>query len=123
MTRFLVATAARATTAAACDYLDGRVESGDDVYVVTVAEDDEGERDVGFDTVRARLGDRATVRTLRYSGTPARVVVGFARERDIDEIILGPRRGGADGEGASTLGSTTRAVLTTVDLPVFVVGL
>ena len=38
MTTFLVATASVHTTAAACDYLDGRVTPEDTVLVVSVTE-------------------------------------------------------------------------------------
>lgn len=129
MTRFLVATASRETTEAACDYLEQRVEAGDEVYVLTVeesggeGEDEGGEEptDAGFDVARTRLAGTATVRTIRQSGSPDRVIVLFARERDMDEIIVGPHTGTRE-EGISALGSTARAVLRETDMPVFVVG-
>lgn len=120
MTRFLVATASRATTTAACEYLEERLTRDDEVYVVTV-EDGEGERpDVGFEEARTRLATAAEVRTLRREGTPSRVIVAYARRGEVDEVIVGPRTGGGDAAG---IGSTTRAVLRAVDKPVFVVGL
>lgn len=137
MTRFLVATASRGTTEAACEYLEGRLESGDDVYLLTVEEaDDTGNAngdgegsgdgtgtptDAGFDLARPRLGGLATLRTIRLSGDPARVIVTFARDRDVDEIVIGPHSG-ASGTDPSVLGGTARGVLRETDKPVFVVG-
>lgn len=118
MTRYLVAAASRETAAAACDYLDGKVSRGDEVYLLTV---DEEEQPIGDSTAvsqlaQDRLADRATVRTIRTEGRPDREIVGFAREREVDEIVVGPTRGDSPG-----IGSTTRSVLNKVEVPVFVV--
>lgn len=137
MTRFLVATASRGTTEAACEYLEERLESGDEVYLLTVEEaastgyangdgessaDDNGKpTDVGFGLARPRLGGLATLRTIRLSGDPARVIVTFARDREVDEIVIGPHSGAAETD-PSVLGSTARGVLRETDKPVFVVG-
>lgn len=122
MTRYLVATASGGTTAAACDYLEPKVEDTDEVYVLTVeGEGDgdgspaEGDREVGLTDAQVRLS-AAEVRTIRREGTPHREILGFARERDVDEVIVGARRGGAG------LGETARAVLEKTDRPVFVVS-
>ncbi|WP_255149143.1 universal stress protein [Halorarius halobius] len=118
MTRYLVAAASPETATAACDYLDGTVEDGDEVFVLTVQEEArpvEGRAAVSG-VAQDRLAGRATVRTYRKTGTPDRVIVAFARERGVDQIVLGPNRGGDAG-----IGSTTRSVLATVDAPVFVV--
>lgn len=214
MTRYLVATASEGVTEAACDYLDGRLEPTDVVFVLTVdddrdtaddgperadadartddgeggadgggadedgadeddvdeddgGEDDGGEgganedgvaedgvdgngtngngadddhadddreevdrtdrtdrtdptdRDAALALAQATLTTAGTVRTFRRRGRPDREIVAFVRENDIDEIIMGPSRG----PGASTIGTTTRAVLNAVDRPVFVVPL
>lgn len=147
MTTFLVPAASRETAVAACDYLDGRLEDADEVYVLTVEERDERDQQAGegdragagstgedgttgddgstastpFDLARSRLGGLATVRTIRRTGDPARVIVSFARDRDVDEIVIGPPAGGADG-GSPSLGRTSRAVLRNTDVPVFVLG-
>lgn len=141
MTTFLVPAASRETAVAACDYLDGRLEDGDEVYVLTVEERDERDQQAGegnragagstgedgsaastpFDLARSRLGGLATVRTIRRTGDPARVIVSFARDRDVDEIVIGPPAGGADG-GSPSLGRTSRTVLRNTDVPVFVLG-
>ncbi|MEF8806653.1 universal stress protein [Natronomonas sp.] len=118
MTQYLVATASERTTEAACDYLSDKLEDGDRVNVLTVDVPDESDdREAALDLAQIRLADVTEVRTFRRDGEPAREVVTFARENDVDEIIMGPAREG----GLSTIGSTTRAVLSRVDEPVYVV--
>ena len=120
MTVYLVATASAETTSAACDYLLEKLVTGDEVYVLSVEEPDvEKATDTAFEEAQTRLTEVATVRTIRRRGQPAQEIVGLAREMEADEIILGPRRS-APG-GFSTIGTTTRAVLSTVEVPVFVV--
>lgn len=120
MTRYLVATASAETTAAACEYLTEKLEdTGDDrvdVLTVDVPEEDD-DREAALDVAQVELTDIVEVRTYRRSGRPAREIVSFVRDNDVDEIIMGPSRSG----GVSTIGSTTRAVLSQVDKPVFVV--
>lgn len=118
MTRYLVATASAVTTEAACEYLRDKLESDDRVDVLTVDVPTESDdREAALDLAQVELADVTDVRTFRRSGEPAREIVSFARENDVDEIIMGPARRG----GISTIGSTTRAVLSRVDAPVFVV--
>lgn len=118
MTRYLVATASEKTTAAACEYLRDKLEDGDRIDVLTVDVPDESDdREAALDLAQVRLADAAEVRTFRRAGEPAREIVAFVRDNDVDEIIMGPARQG----GISTIGSTTRAVLSRVDKPVFVV--
>jgi len=120
VTVYLVATASAETTTAACDYLVPKLTPGDEVYVLSVEEPDvEGSTETAFEEAQTRLTEVANVRTLRRRGQPAQEIVALAREVEADEIILGPRRD-APG-GFSTIGTTTRAVLSTVEVPVFVV--
>jgi len=120
VTTYLVATASAATTTAACDYLEPRLESIDEVYVLTVEEPGVPEATpADFEEAQTRLTEVAAVRTIRRQGHPDQVIVSFAREKEVDEIIMGPQRDAAP--GFSTIGSTTRAVLNKVDAPVFVV--
>ncbi|WP_254840836.1 universal stress protein [Natronomonas marina] len=117
MTRYLVATASAATTEAACEYLNEKLDDDDSVYVLTVdVPDERDDSQAALDTAQVSLADVGEVRTIRRSGTPGREIVAFVRENEIEEIIMGPARGG----GISTIGSTTREVLTNVDKPVFV---
>lgn len=118
MTRYLVATASSSTTTAACEYLREKLETDDVVYVLTVDvpdESDDGE--AALEVAQVELTDLAEVRTIRREGRPAQEIVAYAREADVDEIIMGPARTG----GITTIGSTTRAVLNKVEKPVFVV--
>lgn len=118
MTRYLVATASQRTTAAACRYLSGKIAPDDEVLVVTVEVPGEpDDREAVLDVVQAELAGDVDVRTFRRTGDPAREIVRFARDRDVDEIIVGPSRTGRTGR----VGSTTRSVLGRVDVPVFVV--
>ena len=117
MTRYLVATSSTATTEAACGYLAAKLEPEDVVYVLTVDVPEEpDDRVAALDIAQGELTDLVEVRTIRREGLPAREIVRFSRDNDVDEIIMGPARSG----GISTIGSTTRAVLNKVDKPVFV---
>jgi len=118
MTRYLVATASSATTEAASEYLKDKLDPKDCVYVLTVDVPDESDdREAALEVAQVELTELVEIRTIRRSGNPEREIVALTRDNDIDEIIMGPARGA----GISTIGSTTRAVLNTVDKPVFVV--
>jgi len=120
VTTYLVATASAATTTAACDYLESRLVPDEEVHVLTVGEPEvPGATPADFEEAQTRLTDVTSVRTIRRQGHPDQVIVAFAREKEVDEIIVGPQRDAAP--GLSTIGSTTRAVLNKVDAPVFVV--
>ena len=136
---YLVATASVHTTAAACDYLEDRLDgpAADTVTVLTVTAadgDDAGDvvgRDaddaVGRDAddaanvARARLVGRATVETATRSGDPAASVLEAVDDLAPDVLVLGPRSG-APGATAD-LGSTARSVLARSPVPAVVVPL
>ncbi|WP_135365152.1 universal stress protein [Halosimplex halophilum] len=146
MTRYLLATASVHTTAAAADYLGDRLAADDEVVVLTVAEPDLDGRDAGdaANVARSRLLP-ATVEVLEREGEhasaqpPRNDEVGSAdlvaeeirtvlADRDADVLLLGPRRGDpeASGEGGDSTdheapGSTVRALLGDVAVPVVVV--
>ncbi|MFB6150820.1 MAG: universal stress protein [Haloarculaceae archaeon] len=146
MTRFLLATASVHTTAAAADYLADRLTADDAVLVLTVVEPGLPARDAGdaANVARSRLHP-ATVEVLEREGDPAGAIRGVLAERNVDEVLVGPQRGDPDragsgdgpgygkpdptsGEGSASgdpdgLGSTARALLGTVDVPVVVVPL
>jgi len=125
VTRFLLATASVHTTAAAADYLDGRLDADDEVVVLTVDEPGVPARDASdaVNVARSRLLP-ATVTVREREGDPAAAVRATLDETDADELLVGSRRGDPDavpsGESAAALGSTTRALLGTVDVPVIV---
>ncbi|QLH79607.1 universal stress protein [Halosimplex rubrum] len=129
MTRYLLATASVHTTAAAADYLADRLGADDEVVVLTASEPDLDARDAGdaANVARSRLLP-ATVDVLERTGDPADEIRTVLAERDADALLLGPRRGdpaaSGDGDGpaaGSALGSTVRALLGDVAVPVVVV--
>jgi nucleotide-binding universal stress UspA family protein len=118
VTRFLLATDSVHTTAAACDYLAGRLDEGDAVIVLAVAEPGAPSRD-GADALNVatvRLDLLASVETASAEGAPAETILSVAAERDVDEVVVG----GAPGTGTD-LGSTARAVVAQADRAVVVV--
>ncbi len=114
--KVLVATASVHTTAAACDYLDGRVSADDTVYILTVEEPDRDPRDTGdaANVARVRLLE-PTVESLNKSGEPADAIINAVAEHDIDEIILATTSGDPERAGTPP-GSTVIELL--ADLPV-----
>lgn len=123
VTRFLLATDSVHTTAAACDYLLGRLSSEDAVLAVAVVEDGADPRDAGdaLNVASARLAGAASVATERAEGDPAEAIVELADDRDVDELVVGARSG-APGSAAG-VGSTARAVLAAAERPVVVIPL
>lgn len=122
MTTFLVATASVHTTAAACDYLGERVTPGDTVLVVSVTEPEMDTRDAGDATnvARTRLVD-PTVETITEEGHASDVIQDLVAERDVDEVLMGPRRG--DPDATPGLGGTAADLLVSLDVPVVVIPL
>ncbi|WP_276261549.1 universal stress protein [Haloglomus litoreum] len=120
---YLVATDSVHTTAAACDYLDGRLDgpNTDTVTVITVTGGDDRDAGDAANVARARLAGRATVETLAREGDPGEAIIDAVVEVDADVLVLGPRSGapGAQPE----LGSTARSVLARSPVPAVVVPL
>lgn len=120
MTTVLVASASVHTTAAACDYLGTRLDAGDDVVVLGVAEAGLAERDVGdaANVARTRLVE-SPLETVVRAGTPAPEILALADERDVDEIVVGATRGDPNAAGDPP-GSTVTALLAESARPVTV---
>ncbi|MFB6173230.1 MAG: universal stress protein [Halobacteriales archaeon] len=116
--RYLVATDAVDTTAAACDYLEGRLDLGDAALVVTAR--GKGDPRYGADALNVagvRLPGR-DVETREVAGEPATAVLEAAAAEGADEIVIGASGGTPDaGEG---LGSTAERILEGADRPVVV---
>lgn len=129
MTRYLLAAASVHTVAAAADYLGDRLAADDEVVVLTVAEPGLDERDAGdaANVARSRLLP-ATVTAVEREGDPADEIRAAVAEREPDELLVGSRRGdraasdehGSDGDAP---GSTVRALVGSVDVPVVVLPL
>ena len=121
--RVLIATDSVHTTAAACDYLEPRLD-GDAVDVVTVTTD--GTRDAAdaLNVATARLLGRAEVETARLEAgdadsDTADAILAAVEDRSPDTVVVG-RHAGAPGSGPG-LGGTARRVVEGVDVPVVVV--
>ena len=121
MTRVLVATASVHTTAAACDYLVGRLGAEDEVIVLTVTGPDLATRDAGdaANVARTRLLE-PTIEAVTREGKPADVIREIATERAVDEIVIGLHGGDPERAGEPP-GSTVLALLDSADRPVVVV--
>lgn len=123
MVRVLVATASVHTTAAACDFLGPRLTDDDEVFVLAVEGSELDERDAGdaVNVARTRLLE-PDVETLVRSGRPAEVIGDVAAERDVAQVVVGPRRGDPETAGEPP-GETVRRLMAASDRPVVVVPL
>lgn len=113
---YLLATASVHTTAAAADWLAGRLGPDDRVTVLGVVEDG-NDRDVedALNVARVRLPD-ADLRTERREGVPDREILAAVESLGADHVIVGLHQPGGDG-----LGTTAAAVLVEAGMPVTVV--
>jgi nucleotide-binding universal stress UspA family protein len=121
--QYLVATDSVHTTAAACDYLEERLESDDRVDVVTVPTAGERDAEDAINVANARLLGRAEISTerLESDGDPASAVLTAVTERTVDTIVIGPHAGTPD--AGPEMGSTARRIIEGADVPVVVVPL
>jgi nucleotide-binding universal stress UspA family protein len=122
MTNYLVATASVHVTAAAADYLQGRLDPGEDsVVVVGVREPERHERDAGdaANVARSRLAAAMPETDLR-EGDPATELLAAIEDHDPDVVLVGANAGT---EGASGVGETATELLERLDRPVVVVPL
>jgi nucleotide-binding universal stress UspA family protein len=121
--QYLVATDSVHTTAAACDYLEDRLDSDDRVDVVTVPAAEDRDAEDAINVANARLLGRAEISTERLEGDgdPANVILAAANERTADTIVIGPHAGTPD--AGPEMGSTARRIIEGADVPVVVVPL
>jgi nucleotide-binding universal stress UspA family protein len=120
---YLVATDSVHTTAAACDYLEERLDgpATDTVTVLTVTAGDERAAGEAANVARARLAGRAAVETATREGDPAEAILAAVDEVGADVLVLGPRSG--DPGVTTDLGGTATAVLARSPVPALVVPL
>ncbi|GAB3030360.1 universal stress protein [Natronobiforma cellulositropha] len=113
------------TTAALCDYLDGRLTSDDTVTVVAVADDPDPDarRDCqdALNVAPVRLAGVDTLETAVLEGDPADAVLDAAAEREADELVICVRSGHPD--ATAEVGSTASAILARTPIPVVVAPL
>lgn len=120
---YLVATDSVHTTAAACDYLEDRLDTDDSVVFVTVPETEGRDADDALNVATARLVGRAEIEVDRLAaeGETASAILAVAADKGADVIIVGPHAGVPD--AGPTLGGTARHVTESADVPVVVVPL
>ena len=126
MTTVLVGTDSVHTTAAACDYLGPRLDSDDTVYLCSIPDSQVSERDAGdaANVARTRLVE-PVVEILDFAtgaeaDTVTTALLAVADEHDVDELVVGTRRGDTETAGESP-GSTVRQLLAETERPVVVV--
>jgi len=120
--QYLVATDSVHTTAAACDYLESRLDPDDTVAVVTVPGPTARDAEDALNVANARLLGRATVEIDRLDGDdPAEAILAAVDGRSPDAVVVGPHAGAPDAGPA--LGATTRRLVESVEVPVIVVPL
>lgn len=122
---YLAGTASVHTTAAICDYLDGRATATDTVTVVAVTPptDTTAQRDAqeALNVAPVRLATVGEVNTeLREDdGDPAERLLEAATATDADELVIASAHGLTN--GSTTVGSTARTVLEGATRPVVVI--
>lgn len=121
--QFLIATDSVHTTAAACDYLEARLQADDSVAVVTVPGPDIRDANDALNVATARLQGDGEVETERLDtdGDPTSAILAAATQRSADGIVIGPHAGLP--EAGPALGSTARRIIEAADVPVVVVPL
>ncbi|CCQ36397.1 UspA domain protein [Natronomonas moolapensis 8.8.11] len=119
--RVLIATDSVHTTAAACDYLEPRLDGDDAVAVVTVPTDEARDAADALNVATARLLGRADVETTRLDAgeDAADAILAAVDERSPDTVVVG-RHAGTPGASPG-LGGTARRVVEGAGVPVVVV--
>ncbi|WP_435333630.1 hypothetical protein [Haloarchaeobius sp. TZWWS8] len=111
--KYLLATDCPRTTESACDYLNTRLDTGDTVHVLGLAE---GHRSESTTTAAAHLPDGVTVTTTTWDGDSIDDLVDAASTVSPDEFVIctGSRDVAADGGLDAHVGS----LLQRTDCPV-----
>lgn len=129
MTTFVLGTASTRTSAALCDYLDGRVDDDDVVHAVnSLPGGDRTETETirdgedALNVVSVRLAG-PTVETHQFvrGNDPAEDLFACAADVDADELVIGVGR--RDSTAELAVGTTAREVLPHATVPVVVVPL
>lgn len=121
--QYFVATDSVHTTAAACDYLEPRLDPDDTVAVVAVPGTRARDSDDALNVANARLLGHASVETerLETDGDPASAIPAAVADRSPDVVVIGPHAGTPEAD--PKLGGTARRIVESVDVPVVVVPL
>jgi nucleotide-binding universal stress UspA family protein len=123
--QYLIATDSVHTSAAACDYLEDRLDPDDSVAVVTASGSNARDSEDALNAANARLLGRAELATDHVNASddadPASAILTAAADRSVDIIIIGPHAGVPSAGPA--LGSTARGIIDAAEVPVVVVPL
>jgi nucleotide-binding universal stress UspA family protein len=129
-TTYVVATNSVHTSAALCDYLDGRVDAGDTVHAVNslrggdrTDSDDIRDGEDALNAVSSRLGGTATVETHQFvrDNRPVEDVLDLVHAEDADEIVFGVRK--RNPTAKIVFGSVAQSILLNANVPMAVVPL
>lgn len=110
--RYLVLTDSVHATAAACDYLESRLDSDDAVHVVALPGEEDRDAEDAHNVATSRLLGRATVTTDTLEARTTDATTSATDEFDPDELLVpfpreGPGRGSSpDGSVADVAGAT-----------------
>jgi nucleotide-binding universal stress UspA family protein len=127
---YVVATNSVHTSAALCDYLDGRVAADDTVHAVNSLQggnatdsDDIRDGEDALNTVASRLGGVATVETHQFvrGNEPVEDVLDLVRAEDADELVFGIRK--RNPTAKVVFGSVAQSMLLNANVPMAVVPL
>jgi nucleotide-binding universal stress UspA family protein len=130
MTVYVVGTDTVDTSAALCDYLDGRLDADDTVHAVNslrggnaTSATDVRDGEDAINVVQSRLGAVATVETHQFvrDNDPHEDLIDHSTAVDADELVIGVRK--RNPTAKVVFGSTAQALLLRTSLPVAVVPL
>jgi len=126
MTKYLIGTDSVETSETLVPYVDGRVTDGDEVYAVNSLKggDQTGDDDIvagekALEVLEDAIG--AESHQLIRGNSPQEDMLKFARDHDIDELIIGIRKRSPTGK--MLFGSTAQDLLLDTDRPVVTIPL
>jgi nucleotide-binding universal stress UspA family protein len=130
MTTFVLATDDVHTSAALCDYLDGRLADGDEVHAINslpggdeTGSDEVRDGEDALNAVRSRLGARATLEThqLIRGNDVETDVIEYVEQVDADELVIGVRK--RNPTAKVVFGSNAQQILLHANVPMVVIPL
>lgn len=128
MTRFLVATNSVHTSAILADYLEDRLDEGDELVVVNsqvggseTSSEDVRDGEDALNAVVSRFSADYDVETHQFvrGNNPAQDVLAHAEECDADEIVIGVRK--RNPSAKVVFGSVAQKILLNANRPIAVV--
>lgn len=125
MSRLLVGTDGPGTSRQLAEYLTGRVDADDEVYVVNslvggdeTSADEIADGEEALEVVEAKLGETATVTANQFvrGNAPVQDLLEAAADWEVDEFVIGIRK--RSPVGKMVFGSTAQNLLLEADRPV-----